>query len=402
MRAGDSHRFGLDVVANGPAISEAVASAVSDRTIDLSVFDHGLARGKQCVTYPSYDRTLVLRVLATYIARRFRVTPPNRDRVVSGVVQAMLDGTPYTVIRRDVSKFYESINADALRTRLVYDTSLPRVVRHFLLQYFDTHCLPGKKGLPRGVGLSSILAEIAMEPFDRFVRGLPGVYRYFRYSDDIVIFCYENASEVAAAITTALPAGMQFHVKKRSETEFASRGIAVEHFDYLGYRFLTRPAANRQSRRVEVSIAPEKIVRMKTKIILSFNRFMKDGNVEHLIDRIRVLTSNYQLQRHGVSYYSDRKRVRSGVYYNYRRCGIYDDKSFTSKTPDDLSALDVFTHHLLKSRHSEFSERIRARLQAHHLSQINKQSFRLGFQSKRMVKLSNDRLSRAREAWRNV
>lgn len=402
MRAGDSHRFDLDVISDGPALCEAVAEAVGNRTVDLSVFAQGLARGKLCVTYPSYESTLVLRVLATYIARRFRVTPPNRDRIVSGVVQAMLDGTPYTVIRRDVSKFYESINANALRTRLVYDTSLPRVVRHLLLQYFDTHCLPGKNGLPRGVGLSSILAEIAMEPFDRFVRGLPGVYRYFRYSDDIVIFCYDHAADIAAEITNALPAGMQFHIKKRSETDFTSRDPIAKHFDYLGYRFLTRSAAGRQARKVEVTIAPEKIARMKTKVILSLNRFLKDSNVDQLVDRLRVLTSNYQLRRHGVSHWGDRKRVRSGIYYNYRRCGIYDEKSFTSKTPEDLGTLDAFTHHLLKSRHSEFSGRIGARLQAHHVAQIDKQSFRLGFQSKRLVKISNDRLSRAREAWRNV
>lgn len=402
MRAGDSHRFDLDVRSDGPALSETIAEAVNNRTIDLSVFTLGTARGKPCVTYPSYERTLVLRILAKYLARRFRITPPNRDRIVSGVVQAMLDGTPYTVIRRDVSRFYESIDADALRTKLVYDTSLPRVVRHLLLQYFNTHCSPEQPGLPRGVGLSGILAELAMDSFDRFVRGLPGVYRYFRYSDDIVIFCYDHSSDVVAKITDALPAGMQFHVKKRSETDFTSKDPLTKYFDYLGYRFLTRSGVSRRARKIEVTIAPEKIARMKTKLILSLKRFMKDSNSDDLLDRLRVLTSNYQLRRQGVSHWGDRKRVRSGIYYNYRRCGIYDEKLFISKEPEELGMLDNFTHHLLKSRHSEFSERLRGRLQAHHLEQIDRQSFRLGFKSKRMVKLSSDRIARAREAWRNV
>lgn len=402
MRAGDSHRFDIDVLADGKALSETVAEAVSNRAIDLSVFTRGRARGKPCVTYPTYERALVLRVLAAYIARRFRVTPPNRDRVVSGVIEAMLDGTPYTVIRRDVSKFYESVDADTLRTRLVYDTSLPRVVRHLLLQYFDTHCAPGQLGLPRGVGLSGILAELAMEPFDRFVRALPGVYRYFRYSDDIVIFCYDHAPDIVAQITTALPAGMNFNGKKHSETDFTSKATLARHFDYLGYRFLTRSGVNRNARIIEVTIAPEKIARLKTRIILSLKRFMKDNNAGLLVDRLRLLTSNYQLQRHGVSHWGNRKRVRSGIYYNYRRCGTYDQKTFTSMVPDDLGKLDDFTHHLLKSRHSEFAAQLRVSMSLHHFAKLETLSFRLGFQSKRLIKLSKDRLSQAREAWRNV
>ncbi len=314
----------------------------------------------------------------------------------------MLDGTPYTVIRRDVSKFYESINADDLRDRLAYNTSIPRVVRHFLLQYFDAHCAPGQLGLPRGVGLSGVLAELAMEPFDRFVRALPGVYRYFRYSDDIVIFCYDHAPDVVTQISTALSAGMQFHTKKRSETNFTSKGNNPMYFDYLGYRFLTRSGVNCDARTIEVTIAPDKIARLKTRVVLSLKQFMKDNNPGLLVDRLRLLTSNYELRRHGVSHWIHKKRVRSGIYHNYRRCGIYNNKNFISTVPEELKKLDDFTHHLLKSKHSEFSARIRARLSPHHLEQINKLSFRLGFQSRRLIKLSNSRLSRAREVWRNV
>lgn len=402
MRAGDSHRFNLDVSSDGPALSESIAEGVSNRTIDLSVFTRARVRDKPCVTYPNYEGALVLRVLAAYIARRFRINPPNRDRIVSGVVETMLDGTPYWVIRRDVSKFYETIDADALRARLVYDTSLPRVVRHFLLQYFDAHCVPGQLGLPRGVGLSGILAELAMEPFDRFVRALPGVYRYFRYSDDIVIFCYDHAIDVVEKIATALPAGMQFHVKKRSETDFSAKDKSPKHFDYLGHRFLTRSGVSREARTIEVTIAPEKIARLKTRIVLSLKRFVKDNNPDLLLDRLCLLTSNYQLQRHGVSHWGEKKRVKSGIYHNYRRCGTYDKNHFISTVPDDLGKLDNFTHHLLKSKHSEFFIPLRAGLQHHHIQQLDSISFRLGFQSKRMIKLSTVRLSKAREAWRHV
>lgn len=404
MRAGDSHRFDIDVNADGPTIAERLATDVSNRNIDLSTFARGRARGKPCITYPSYERSLILRVLAGYIARRFRITPPNRDRIVSGVVETMLDATPYTVIRRDVSSFYESINADALRARLVYDTSLPRVVRGFLLQYFDSHCPIGSPGLPRGVGLSGILAELAMENFDRRVRSLPGVYKYFRYSDDIVVFCYDRAGEIVKEIDAALPAGMRFHRSKRSETPFTEKSPVSlpRHLDYLGYRFLTRSGTGKYSRLVEVTIAPEKIRRLKTRVILSLKRFMRDSNGGLLVDRLKLLTSNYQLQRHGVSFWSTRKRVRSGIFYNYRRCGTYNHKTYTSIVPAELASLDNFTHHLLRSRHSEFAANLQATLTLRHWSILDRLSFRLGFKSRRLIRLSNERLAQVREAWRNA
>lgn len=403
MRAGDSHRFDLDVIQQGESLAEALAEDVTNRRVALTGFVQAQARGKPCITYPDYNQTLVLRILAAYIARRFRTTPPNRDRVVSGVIETMMDATPYTVIRRDVSSFYESVNADALRARLIYDTSLPRIVRHFLSQYFDTHCPAGKPGLPRGVGLSGILAELAMEPFDRRVRSLPGVYRYFRYSDDIVIFCYDGSAEVETEIETALPHGMHFHPKKRSTTPFVEKPSAPRRLDYLGYQFLTNTGSGGKiPRTVEVSISPDKIKRLKTRVVLSIKRHLASPEPQLLIDRLRLLTSNYQLQRHGVSFWSRRKRVRSGIYYNYRRCGRYDGRTFTSLVPDSLSGLDNFTHHLLKSPHSEFSARLRSTLLPAHWTHIGRISFRLGFQGRRLLRLSYSRLAQAREAWRNV
>ncbi|WP_162140900.1 antiviral reverse transcriptase Drt3a [Brevundimonas naejangsanensis] len=403
MRAGDSHRFDIDVAAEGQAIAEQLADDIGNRAVDLSTFVRGRARGKPCVTYPSYERSIILRVLAGYIAKRFRITPPNRDRVVSGVIETMFDATPYTVIRRDVTSFYESIDADALRERLVYDTSLPRIVRTFLQQYFDAHCLPGVLGLPRGVGLSGVLAELAMEQFDRRVRAMPGVYRYFRYSDDIVVFCYDRAAGIANDMVGALPTGMLFHAKKRSETAFVDRTSNSRHLDYLGYRFSTTSGTgSRESRTIVVTIAPEKIKRLKTRVIMSLKRFMKDGNTNLLFDRLRLLSSNHQLQRHGVSFWGPRKRVRTGIFYNYRRCGIYNHRSYNCVEPPELGALDTFTHHLLRSRHSEFSARLRAAMGLRHLILLDGISFRLGFKSRRLVRLSNERLAQAREAWRNV
>src|SRR3546814_3746768 len=96
----------------------------------------------------------------------------------------MFDQTPIHVIRRDLSSFYETIPLEPVRSRLLYDTAIPRSVRHYLHQFYEHHCGVRVAGLPRGIGLTTILVELSMQQFDDAIRAIPGVYRYFRYSDD--------------------------------------------------------------------------------------------------------------------------------------------------------------------------------------------------------------------------
>src|SRR3546814_16628296 len=82
-----------------------------------------------CVAYNDYPENIVLRAVANYVARRFRVVASSRDRIVRGVLEAMFDQTPIHVIRRDLSSFYETIPLEPVRSRLRYDTHIPRSVR---------------------------------------------------------------------------------------------------------------------------------------------------------------------------------------------------------------------------------------------------------------------------------
>src|SRR3546814_1560850 len=89
----------------------------------------------------------------------------------------MFDQTPIHVIRRDLSSFYETIPLEPVRSRLLYDTAIPRSVRHYLHQFYEHHCGVRVAGLPRGIGLTTILVELSMQQFDDAIRAIPGVYR---------------------------------------------------------------------------------------------------------------------------------------------------------------------------------------------------------------------------------
>lgn len=388
---------------DGPQIIENVSIAALSRTIVLSDFIRTKVRSKFCVVYPDYPTNLVLRAVAAYIARRFRIVPVNRDRVVSGVIEGLMDSTPFTIIRRDFTSFYESLNADKLRDRLIYDTSLPRSVRHYLNLYFASHCPKGQYGLPRGVGLTAILAEMAMENFDRQVRSIEGVYRYFRYSDDILVFTYANSSMVESKISSLVPEGMRFNPKKSSHVDFTLKDRGTEKsFEYLGYRFSTESGVGaKEPRVIDVTIADVKIKRLKSRLILAIKSFKNDYDCNLLVDRLKLLSSNYQVNRHGVSSWVHGNRVRSGIYYNYRKCGSYSGITFTEIIPKALAELDDFTHYLLKSPRSEFRADLAKHLTRKHRLQLSSISFRLGFASRRMIRIPYARLAKLKGAWRN-
>lgn len=402
VRSGDAHRFGQNLKDDGPKIVEAISQQAVARAIIFAGFIHTIVRKKRCFVYKGYPENLVLRAIAAYLARRFRVISANRDRIVAGVIEGMMDATPFTVIRRDITSFYESIDAEALKRRLVYDTSLPQSVRHYLGLFFNTHC-PSGRGLPRGIGLTAVLVEMAMEQFDREVKALPGVYRYFRYSDDIVIFAYAGVPEIELALLSLLPTGMHYNDKKSSKTDFTGKAANVEKaFEYLGYRLSTRdPTGGSKPRKVDVTISLAKIKRLKSRVILSLKSFQKNHDADLLIDRLRLLSSNFQINRHGAATWYRGKRVRSGVYYNYRRCGTYAGSEFTEVVPVALAELDNFTHTLLKGASSQFKTALLTYLTQGHRRRLSGISFRLGFVSRRLIRLPYARLAVVKGAWRN-
>ena len=403
VRSGDSIQFQQDLTASGTAIIEQISTDAIARRIELSDHIQVQVRRKLCISYRSYPPNLVFRAIANYLARRFRVIAPNRDRIIDGVIESMMDSTPFFLIRRDISSFYESINATELRDRLVYDTAIPRLVRHYLGIFFDTHCSGNSGGIPRGIGLTPVLAELSMDRFDQSVRALPGVYRYFRYSDDIVIFAFSNSEFIEKTLPELLPTGMIFNPKKHQTIDFTgTQSSTNKHFDYLGYRIATSsPTGSKKPRKVNVCISESKIKRLKTRIILSLIAYRRDKDGELLIDRLRLLSSNFQLDRRGVSAWTHGKRTRSGIFYNYRRCGQYDGSVFTAIPPPSLKALDSFLHNLLKSPRSEFRGVLAAHLNDDQLMRLKRVSFRLGFKSRRLVRMPYGRLTTVKGAWRN-
>jgi hypothetical protein len=367
VRAGDSQRFGLDLKLEGSEIIEVASAAVLGSEVDLSVYSSTPIRGKPCISYQDYHAHLLLRAIARHLRRRLRISLPNRDRMIMGVIETLLDGTPAYVIRRDITSFYESIPVEPLREKLVFDTASSALVRNYLRKYFETHCPNAEScGLPRGVGLSALLAEISMRGFDAAVKTIPGVFKYYRFSDDIIIFSTTNPDSFLTQLDAALPETMSFNPDKSDEYFLPGKSSSPNDeidFEYLGYSFSALQQKERaDSRVVNVRVSRKKINKIKSKIILSLKSHAKTGDDLLLRDRLKFLSGNYRVKRSNVTSHKKVSYVHSGIFYNYQMCGTYFVRSgLRHELPYDcveLKALDGFYNSILSSCIKNMSNKI--------------------------------------------
>lgn len=415
VRAGDSRRFNVDLKNQRDLIIAAASDNALTSAVRLDLFNVTTLKGKPCISYGDYERALVLRSIARHLKRRLRVKMPDRNKAVRGVITSLLDSTPMSVVRCDIESFYEKVYIDRLRDRLLYDTASSTVVRAYFRAYFETHCAGKTHGLPRGTGLSAVLAELAIRSFDDQVRAMPGVYRYFRYADDIVAFVIGDPSAVLDSMSAALPKGMRFNRRKTSICHLTAGPRAegenerpAKHFEYLGYHFLVEDESGKvRSRRVEVSISPKKINRIKTKMILSFRRFTVDFDSAVLVDRIQFLASNYQVRRTGHTHSRGNDHIKSGIYYNYHLCGIYKINKRLELTRSDsssreLKALDGMLRSLVKSGNSEFKAHLSHWMAPADRARLLSLSFSQGFAQKMLYRVTPRRVSEIKQVWNNA
>jgi hypothetical protein len=409
IRAGDSGRFDVDLKANREAIVDAAVQSSISCSVDFKTHFQTLIRTKPCISITDYNANLVLRSLAHLLVRRFRVKIPARDEIVAGVIETLTDSTSMTIVRRDIFSFYESVPTSAIKERLLFSSVLPAISRYYIGAYFETFCSDSKYGLPRGVGLSSILVEMLMEGFDKHVRELDGVYRYFRFSDDIVVFCFRNGITVAERIEDLLfklSPSLVFNKDKYTDLYVNNKNRKCQKtvkFEYLGYNFsFSDYCGDSHPRQITVLISDKKIVRTKSRIVLSYKSFMRRPNFPLLLDRVKFLSGNYKVLRSGNSQAKDSRSVKSGIYYSYRQCGLYRQGNKHPSPCSELKMLDAFYQSILAGRLGKISTGLLGILTLTQISTLREISFVKGYELPFHVRFSPERVQEIKEAWRHA
>ena len=242
-----------------------------------------------------------------------------------------------------------------------------------------------------------------MREFDSHVRAIGGVYKYYRFSDDILLFSTRPESEMAGALAGALPGGMVYNIKKSDEAYFPGKiknVSAPEPLEYLGYRFTTEQPRNKDhSRIVRVAIAEKKITKIKTRLALSFKALGRDGNGTLLQDRCRFLACNYRVRQGGADALKAGAYVYSGVFYNYKMCGRYSGREVKVVVDqydcNELKALDSYYHALINRNLSNPA------LTGARVNSLRRYSFHKGYVLRIKGRFTGERVSILKRAWRN-
>lgn len=255
---------------------------------------------------PVYERDdtpesyYALRQITRNIRQLYKTKPANRNSIILQVKNLLQDNFSYTIIRTDISNFFESVDQRKLVEKLIRDqllsTSSIKLIKQILWDYSILSGSEGR-GIPRGLGVSSDLAELFLKTLDQDIKGIEGVVYYARYVDDIFILVSPsltvNSSEYLPKVRELM--GKNGLLLNEEKTIQLKRSEHSKKFEYLGYEFTLK------QNDVEIDITKSKFDRFKSRIDQSFSAYEKqrhrDAKAAYrlLLKRIRFLTSNTRL-----------------------------------------------------------------------------------------------------------
>ena len=364
-----------------------------------------LVAGKQAYVFSSLQAELVARLVTKNIKANYRVRQSDRNTVVKNALSLLKEGGPYDVYRFDIKNFYENVDRKLIFEKLLNDAKCSWQTLCLINDLFEYFEILDVKGLPRGLGVSAALSELALIEFDEKIKHKPEIFYYGRVVDDIMMITHEGliCAEFEKRLSDDLLEGLEFHdgSKKnylaiaRSRKEYSSD--KYQSFDFLGYEFQifnhneSSVKCRYGRRKLKVDISTSKVEKIKARLINSFCSYIASSrsvlDFSLLRKRVMALTGNYYISDpiSGI-------QIKTGVYYNYH------EKNFTHEC--SLKKLDAFLHGLLFSGSHALSGRIITAISVQQRRQLAGYSFLSGFRDIRFHSFTYQELKVIKECWR--
>lgn len=353
-------------------------------------FSNKLIRNSKLVHQPQkLSDKLIIRKIANNIKGITSVKQQNRDLIISNLKTLLQENFPFTVIKLDIKSFYESVNISNLLTYLNYDVSISSKTKKLLQSLLNYYSLQGFSGLPRGLSVSAILGEYVLKDFDKKMKRDERFYFYSRFVDDIIILSTDHFEKEDLPQLFPLPFNLKYNKKKIDTFKIPkpnnSHDLIESEFTFLGYTFKVENHKFNQIRKLTISIADKKIKKIKTRLCRSFYNFKKNGDFILLKNRIKLMTSNYNIYKHETN-----KTIKVGVYYS---------NQYISSN-NELKILDDFLSDMITSDGSKYL-RTKLFLSKTQKKNLLKYSFKSGFKNKIFYNFSTSLLADIKECWIN-
>lgn len=355
------------------AIMAGIAAEINDPAFSFPDFQEKIMRGKTIYSAPDAVTILALRKLDRNIRAIYKVKQANRDAMVHQVKSLLREGCSFTVLRLDISSFYESIDRTKLLDKIARDSIVSYTSRSIFKKIFKSTQFDYLSGLPRGLGVSATLAELYVRSLDQKIQALKHVYFYGRYVDDMVVFTHAPGEEVVEEIKRVLDSlGLKLNPDKKEIIECSRdknlNDEKLKCFDFLGYRFGCNMFLTKEGdwRNVAVRIATSKMKKIKSRIAHSFISYSAVPDFQLLLKRLRFLTDSHTLRK-GID-----GGLKGGIYYNYNHID----------NVKDLIELDSFLIRLIFSKKGSIGKKLGPQLNAIQRRKLVKLSFRAAFEGR--------------------
>lgn len=212
----------------------------------LKLVSKGRGKPPREIAIPTVRDRIAMRAMCDFLSERFE-SSLNLDlpqNLIARVKKDTLSNKYTGYIKLDVTNFYPSINHNELKSRLrkrIKDDGILEVLKSAIsspsVSLSRASDKKEEKGVPQGLAISNILAAIYLINIDRYMSDYPDI-SYYRYVDDILIFCdIEDSQDIAREVITRfnkIDLGVHDPIES---PEKSSIGRIDNQFDYLGYRF---------------------------------------------------------------------------------------------------------------------------------------------------------------------
>lgn len=212
-------------------------------------------------------------------------------------------------IKIDISNFYPSINHGML-----FETLHKKIRKKHLLSLIKkaiTNKTVNKSGrekedinetgIPQGLSISNILAEIYISEIDHKYLNNKDIY-YVRYVDDILIFCDSNHTAIIFSQIKSEFSSLNLDIHPLNETNSKCQsGLIDDEIHFLGYKFENRKSSilPNNRKRFEDSIAS---------LLTTFKyRYNKATDLDSKTNAIRVLEWRLNLKITGCIFNANKR-----------------------------------------------------------------------------------------------
>jgi retron-type reverse transcriptase len=226
------------------------------------------------LSLPTIRDKIILDVLKDTLKSKCDTEKIKLYELVDLIHLELMKGEYDSYIKLDIRGFYSNINHNTLFSKLRTHIRSQKVLNLINL-YLKNITIPDAQptylrdkenpiGVPQGISISNSLGEIYLKTFDNYINKFSNC-KYFRYVDDILIFCnYNDIEKIKNKIENKL-------FQPPYELEISKEKCETGHlvpFDFLGYHFFCNG---------KIGIAQKNIHKLE----LSLEKLFSDFNISH-------------------------------------------------------------------------------------------------------------------------